>query len=416
MWIFCICIQIRDAMGVQDNISHVLPGGLDLSGVPLFCGAQGAFVFDSAGNSYLDLISGYGTVIAGHANEAIVEEVAKTLRTGHYMYGHHDLLSSLGKRLTALFPGTVDALFFKTGSEAVQCAARLVRATTRRERILRCGFHGWHDQFMTENVSWHDYGRDPVFKGVVAGVPTTSGNIVTRVTLDAESLEVELSKGDVAALILDPVQLIAPYQERLRDVRERCWAHGALLIIDESKTGFRVSPAGVQGLLNLYGDVTILSKAEANGFPLSVVLASEYVLAERQNAKIMGTYNEELSALAAAKATLDIVFERKAWQELKERGDWLLGRVNEDLQSAGCPAFSLAGYRWSCMPVLVHRGDAVGSSRELLSIVAQKLLERRILWLPHHMNFLSLAVDFDSLAEFAKTLVEICAEVERDKS
>jgi glutamate-1-semialdehyde 2,1-aminomutase len=241
------------------------------------------------------------------------------------------------------------------------------------------------------------------------------GTTVTRVALNDESLELELNKGDVAALILDPVQLIPPYQERLGDVREKCLAHGALLIIDESKTGFRVSPAGVQGLLNVYGDITILSKAIANGFPLAAVLASEHVRAQSQDAKIMGTYNEELSALAAANATLNIVFEKKAWQELKELGDWLLGCVNEGLQSAGCPAFSLVGYRWSCMPVLIHRGDAVGSSRELTGIVAQKLLERHILWLPHHMNFLSLAHDRDSLGEFAKALVEICAEVESDK-
>src|SRR5207302_244930 len=130
--------------------------------------------------------------------------------------------------------------------------------------------------------------------------------------------------------------------------------------------------------------VAILSKALANGFPLAAVLASEHVRAQSQDAKIMGTYNEELSALAAANATLNVVFERKAWQELKELGDWLLGHVNEGLQSAGCPAFSLVGYRWSCMPVLIHRGGAVGSSRALLSTVAQKLLERHILWLPHH--------------------------------
>ena len=402
-------------MSVRRNISHVLPGGLDLSGVPPFCRAQGAFVFDSAGNSYLDLISGYGTVIVGHANEVIVEEVAKTLRTGNYMYGHHELLSSLEQRLTALFPSTAAALFFKTGSEAVQCSARLVRATTRRERILRCGFHGWHDQFMTENVSWHDYGRDPVVKGVVAGVPTMLGSTVTRVALDKESLELELGKGDVAALILDPVQLSPPYQEQLGEVQEKCRAHGSLLIIDESKTGFRVSPAGVQGLLNVYGDVTILSKALANGFPLAAVLVSEHVHAQSQDAKIMGTYNEELSALTAANATLDILFEKKAWQELKEIGDWLLERVNEDLQRMGCPAFSLVAYRWSCMPMLIHKGNTVRSSRELLSVVAQKLLDRRILWLPHHMNFLSLAHERDSLAEFAKTLVEVCAEVECDK-
>ncbi|MET0464567.1 MAG: aminotransferase class III-fold pyridoxal phosphate-dependent enzyme [Chitinophagaceae bacterium] len=392
--------------------SKTLPGGLDLSSIPPFSRAQGAFVFDSAGTPYLDLISGYGTVIAGHANEAVVDEVAKTLHMGNYLYGHHDLISSLTKRLNALFPPTTSVLYFKTGSEAVQCATRLVRAATGRERILRCGFHGWHDQFMTENVSWHDFGRKPVFKGRVAGVPTALWSAATRVTLDEESLDTELRKGDVAALILDPVQLVPPYREQLEGIRELCRAHGALLIIDESKTGFRVSPAGVQGLVDIYGDVTILSKALANGFPLAAVLMSDYVRGRSLSAKIMGTYNEELSALAAAKATLNLLFEKEAWQELNELGEWLLKRVNDGLTESGCRAFSLVGFRWPSMPALIHIDDGSGSSRKRLSAVAQRLLERHILWLPHHMNFLSLAHSRDLLEGFADSLIVVCMEVE----
>jgi glutamate-1-semialdehyde aminotransferase len=358
------------------------------------------------------MISGYGTVIAGHAHEAIVEEVSRTLHSGNYLYGHHDLIYNLTERLTTLFPGTTSVRFFKTGSEAVQCATRLVRAATNRVRILRCGFHGWHDQFMTENVSWHDFGRDPISKGTVSGVPTALGLTVTRVTCDDSSLEPELCKGDVAALILDPVQLSPPYRERLEEIREACWSHGALLIIDESKTGFRVSHAGVQGLVGLYGDVTILSKALANGFPLAAVLASDRVRVRSLDAKIMGTYNEELSALAAAHATLNTLLEKRAWQQLNELGDWLLKLVNSALLSEGCHTFSLVGYQWPSMPFLMHRGNGPDSSREVTRTVAQRLLQRGILWLPHHMNFLSLAHDRDSLKEFAETLVTICTEVE----
>lgn len=391
--------------------SATIPGGLDLGEVPLFCRAQGAFVYDTAGKPYLDLISGYGTVIAGHANTTIVTAVSKTLQTGNYMYGHHGLIPHLEERLTALFPATTRAFFFKTGSEAVQCATRVSRAVTGRERILRCGFHGWHDQFMTENVGWHDLGRAPVLKGLVSGVPAALATTVTRVAGDELSLGQELSKGDVAAFILDPVQLTPPYRERLHQLREMCRTAGALLIVDESKTGFRVSPSGVQGLIDVYGDITILSKALANGFPLAAVLVSDRVHERSDAAKIMGTYNHELAALAAANATLDVLFEARAWQQLDELGSWLLARVNDGLHDANCRAFAMAGYRWASMPVLTHDAEPF-VARERTRRVAQRLLEHGILWLPHHMNFISLAHDRSLLEGFARTLVSVCAEVE----
>jgi len=376
----------------------LLTGGLPAP-VTAFRRARGGEIEDEGGQTFLDLVSGYGAVILGHGDPDVADAVAAVARSGQYLYGRHRDVDALKGRLLARFPAMSQALLFKTGSEAVQAAVRMARAATGRPRILRCGFHGWHDQFMANDISWHRLEVDVTHSARVPGVPIAS-SLITAVAGDARAGWLpDVPTDDVAALILDPVQLVEPIAETFAAVAARCRAAHILLIVDEAKTGFRLSSAGAQGLYNIFGDITILSKAIANGFPLAAVLTRPEIDVVPTDAKIMGTFNNELSAVAAALVTLRKLDERDAPRVLRDAGADLITVVNQSIAAAGAAhLLQLVPYRWPSMP---YFSWSAAASQDLKLAFNDWLARHRVLWLANHMNFVNLAHSHSQFVHFA---------------
>jgi glutamate-1-semialdehyde 2,1-aminomutase len=305
------------------------------------------------------------------------------------------LQDQLASVLCAIFPHTDRCLFLKTGSEAVTAAIRLARAFTGKRKIIRCGYHGWHDSVMTSHLSWHLYEPDPHPPRPVAGVPQTN---LPPSTLcwngqDLQSLEdlFQAHRSTIAALLLDPVQLREPMGTCLKEVQNLTHDEGALLILDEIKTGFRVNLAGVQGLYNAQADLTILSKAISNGFALAVVLGRDEILELSGQAKIMGTYNNELVSLAAALKTISILERKVSIPWLQQIGQRLISGINEIFSRRGLSqSIQAVPYRWPCMPYIWFR-DRSERTQRLKPEFYRMLANRGVLLLPNHMNFICLA-------------------------
>jgi glutamate-1-semialdehyde aminotransferase len=138
-----------------DRAKQVIPGGV--AGIrspdnfvegdyPIFlAGGSGAYVTDIDGNRYLDMLLGYGPMILGHACEAVDRAAAESMHAGFCLNLPQPVQVELAEQLVALVPSAVQAMFFKTGSDATSGAIRLARTHSGRETILRCGYHGWHD-------------------------------------------------------------------------------------------------------------------------------------------------------------------------------------------------------------------------------------------------------------------------------
>jgi glutamate-1-semialdehyde aminotransferase len=356
---------------------------------------RGGRCWDEHGREYIDYVCGYGPVILGHCNEEVNQAAWEQMKRGALLPSlTHPLLDQLGAVFRELYPYAEKYLLNKTGSEAVASAVRLARAFTGRPKVIRCGFHGWHDPVVTPYLAWHEH-EPPGPATEVLGVAPADGppHMICWDGEDPQRLEelVRLHRPEIAALLIDPVQLRPPLDEHLRHLRRLADHEGALLILDESKTGFRVSLCGVQGLYQVWPDLTVLSKALANGFPLAAVLGRAEVVGLARRARLKGTYNYELVGVTAALKVVEILRRPGAIERLEQLGTRLITGINDVLGRNGLiEEVTAVPYRWPCLPYIWFRRHST-RTRELRQSFYERLNERGVLLLSNHMNYVCLA-------------------------
>ncbi|AXE89516.1 aminotransferase class III-fold pyridoxal phosphate-dependent enzyme [Streptomyces sp. Go-475] len=356
----------------------------------VFTRGSGADLWDAQGRRYTDFVCGYGPVVLGHGHPAVVEEVHRQLQAGTLYPSAGRPLRDFLDVLSGLFPEQPGALLFKTGSEAVGAAMRLARHRTGRDMVLRLGFHGWHDQVISPHVNWHRFDHAERRSVQPLAVPGIYGAAVRVWHGDEveDLLETVRSTRDLAAVVVDPVELPLPLADSAKRVLEAAHEAGALLVLDETKTCLRLGPGGAQERLGVTADVLVLGKAIANGLPLAVVLTDPALTAQSRRLRIRGTFSNELASVAAASATLRVLREEKVHERLERTGTALIDAVNAALRSEGlCGRICAVPYHWPCMPYLRFRDIA---ETERMDFYA-RLVRRGVLLLPNHMNFVSAA-------------------------
>lgn len=385
---------------------QVQVGASDYFGNLRFSHGRGAHCWTTDGREYIDLVCGQGPVVLGHAHPAVIAAVARQLQQGTLLPGPGPVFYELRDELLKLYPHSDDLITFKTGSEAVAAAMRLARAYTGRKAILRVGFHGWHDQMISPYLRCHSYDPATFDESWPLGVSHEAHSDLVRVWYGSDPRDLITAVRDtgqqLAAVILDPVQLMPPTigplaTELANTLREE----GALLICDESKTGFRVHLGGFQALYGIAADLTVLSKALANGLPLAGVLGKQDVMMLASGARIKGTFGSETASIAAALATIETLKQEDGPRALSTIGTRLINGLNDIIGSVGLQAdMSAVPYQWPCMPYI--RFAEMSHSLEDPFFV--KLVQRGVLMLRNHMSYVSLALtrtDIDRVIDAA---------------
>tara|TARA_Y100001933_G_scaffold211903_1_gene216852 strand:- start:1308 stop:2525 length:1218 start_codon:yes stop_codon:yes gene_type:complete len=307
------------------------PGNFVPGAYPLWlAGGRRGHVTDLAGRDYVDLLLGYGPVVLGHGEPAVDTAAARRAAEGFCLNLPGPLMVQLAERLVSLVPSAEQALFFKTGSDATSAAVRLARAHTGRRRVLRCGYHGWHDWCLAD---------DP-------GVPPAVSADVTPFRYnDADQLAALLDEpgAPAAAIILTPVghdfdrQIEPPAPDFLPRVRALADAAGAVLVFDEIRTGFRLELGGAQARYGVTPDLTALGKAMANGYPITALVGCRTVMAAAQQTFISSTYFPNAMEMAAALATLDLLAGERVLERIRRRGERLAEGLAGLVRDAGLP-------------------------------------------------------------------------------
>lgn len=404
---------------MSKDLPNSPPSTLSLGKVPtglpelFIVRGEGGYCWDHNSKKYIDYICGYGPVVLGHANLEVNLAVSDQISRGILFAANSPPLEALTDVLKHLFPKSPHSIFLKTGSEAVAAAIRLARAYTGKEKIIRCGFHGWHDSIVNPYLSWHQCTVDLNSPRPVLGVPKAGGEELFLNWLgdDLQKLSdiYKENRGCVAAMIIDPVQLREPIEENLNNILRLTHEEGALLILDEAKTGFRVSLTGVQGLYGIYADLTILSKAIANGFPLAAVIGSEEILSLASGAKLKGTYNTELSAIAAALKTIAILEQTSAPHYLNHLGQLLIDHLNALFDRFGLgDSVRAVPYRWPCMPFIWFHSP----SRYIQDLKAKFYYQTAncgVLLLPKHMSYTCLAHTVQDIERTVQIVEDVLA-------
>ena len=339
--------------------------------------AEGAYLWDVDGNRYTDFIMGYGPVVLGHAHpkvtKAVVEQLALGTCTSPLWNPRQVELTEL---LIEVIPGAEQAYLLRTGSDATTAAVRLARIHTGRDKVVRWGYNGWHD--------WAAPRPDGIPASTIADSLRFEFN-------DIASLEAVFTRHpyEIACVIMMSYEYEAPaagFFEQVKDVAHR---YGALFILDEMRSGFRISLGGAQQYFGARPDLSTFSKAMSNGYPISAVVGRRDVLAGLGRTHMSSTFYGNPAEMAAAITTIGILRDTGALARIRNMGEAFREALDKLVTAYGLPA-QVVGLPVSPFLLFPNSTEDPFAGR-LKTAFFRETLRRGVMFHPNHQWFLSAA-------------------------
>lgn len=369
---------------------------------PLFIErGNGADVWDVDENKYIDFAGGLLAISLGYCDPDVNAAVTEQLNKGSIFSLPHRLETEVAEKLIELIPCAEMVRFGKNGTDATSACIRLARAITGHEHVAVCGYHGWQDWYIGSTT--RHLGVPECVRELTHKFEYNNLNSLTQIFTEHPD--------QIAAVILEPMNVAWPEPDFLPGLRKLCDAHGALLIFDETITGFRYHLGGAQTLFGVTPDLAAFGKGMANGFPISAVVGKRKYMCRMEDIFFSGTFGGDAIALAAANAVIDKMRKLDVPARLAERGQRLLDGLNALLKEINAPDWlGTAGHpSWSFLTI----ADSPSHSLWLLkSYLIQELCKRGILTLgSHNLNLAHTTEHIDFLlntyAEILPTLIKL---------
>ena len=271
--------------------------------------AKGAYIWDMDGNKYLDMaFSGVGSCALGYADPDVEEAAVSAIKSGSMSILNCPEEVELAELLCELHPWADMVRYARAGGEAMAIAARIARASTGRDKIAFCGYHGWHDWYLAANLSEEQALDGHLLPGLdPAGVPRgLTGTMIPFNYNDIGQLEqiVAEHKSELAAIIMEPARSEGPEAGFLERIRELATQNGSVLVFDEVSSGWRMNTGGIHLTYGVTPDVAVFAKALSNGYPMGAVIGTKAVMDAAQSTFISSAYWTEKIGPAAALATI----------------------------------------------------------------------------------------------------------------
>lgn len=334
---------------------------------------KGSHVWDVDGNEYIDYMMGVGPLSLGYAYQKVDDAIKKQLEDGITFSMMHPLEVEVAEMIRQIVPNAEAVRYSKTGADATSAAVRLARAYTDKNKILCCGYHGWHDWYIAVTARNH---------GIPEAVQAISYTFNYN---DIDSVKNSIDD-DVAAVILEPVVFIEPKDDFLHKLADLCKEKNVVLIFDEMWTGFRMALGGAQEYFGITPDLATYSKAVANGMPISILTGKRKIMdLADEDIFFYTTFGGEALSLAATKATIEELRDKNVPKFLNDQGEKLKNGYNTIAQNHGMDYTKAIGYNWRSMATFEEKaGDPLVQK----SLMQQEMIKRGILWQGfHNMSF-----------------------------
>lgn len=405
-----------------EEAQHFIPGGVNspvrafkaVGGNPLFIKkAKGAFMYDEDGNSYVDMINSWGPMILGHAHEIIEDAVSEAVKDSLSFGAPTEKEITIAKLICEMVPSVEKVRMVNSGTEATMSAVRLARGFTGRDKMIKfegC-YHGHGDSFLIAAGSGAVTFGEPNSPGVTKGV---AKDTLTAIYNDLESVKslFTANEGEIACVILEPVAgnmgCVLPQKDFLKELRELCTAHGALLILDEVMTGFRLSKAGAQQLYGVTPDLSCFGKIIGGGMPVGAYGGRKDVMdyvSPQGPVYQAGTLSGNPIAMSAGLAILTHLNENESiYTKLEKTTSGIVTGISDGLNKAGINyTINQVGSMYSLFfntEEVNNFEDAKQCNLEHFGIFFNKMLEKGIYLPPSQFEtlFVSNCIN-DELAE-----------------
>jgi len=329
-----------------------------------FSKAKDCRVWDLDDKEYIDMsIMGIGTNILGYGHPEIDEAVGQVIKSGNMSTLNCPEEVYLAEKLVEMHPWADMVRFARTGGEADAIAVRIARAASGRDKVAVCGYHGWHDWYLSANLLSDKSLDGHLLPGLdPKGVPRElAGSVLTFNYNEIEQLEGLIAENpDLGTIVMEVQRNSPPLDDFLQKVRSLADSNGIVLIFDECTSGFRQTFGGLHKLYGVEPDMAIFGKALGNGYGITATIGKREVMEAAQSTFISSTFWTERIGPAAALKTLEVMERLESWEVitqigLKIRKGWqdLADQHRVGISHFGLPA--LAGFSFTSPNALAYK-------------------------------------------------------------
>ena len=330
--------------------------------------AKGCKVWDVDGKKYIDMaLMGVGTNILGYSNAKINNAVFSAISKSNMSSLNCPEEVSLAEKLISLHPWAEMVKFARTGGEANSIAIRIARAATKKDKVAFCGYHGWHDWYLSANLSNKKNLSNQLLPDLeINGVPRSLKNTsLPFLYNDFEGLKKIVNKKNVGIIKMEVMRNEPPKNNFLKKVRKLATEKNIILIFDECTSGFRSTNGGLHKKFKVNPDIAIFGKALGNGHAITAIIGKKEIMKHTQGTFISSTFWTERSGSVAALKTLEEMEKIKSWEVITKIGNkivkgWkkLATKYKLKIKCSGIPSiksFEIKSKNWLKYKTLVSQ-------------------------------------------------------------
>jgi glutamate-1-semialdehyde 2,1-aminomutase len=353
--------DMNEGMKLWKRAKKVIPGGnmllskraemfLPEQWPTYFSKAKGCKVWDLQGKEYIDVnIMGVGTNILGYGHPEVDAVVQKTIEDGNMSTLNCPEEVYLAERLIELHPWADMVRFARTGGEANAIAIRIARAAAGKDKVAICGYHGWHDWYLSANLNDDKNLDGHLIPGLEPkGVPRNlQGTVYPFEYNDYDTLEKLVNKHDIGVIKMEVSRNEGPMDQFLEKVRRLATEKNIILMFDECTSGFRQTFGGLHKLYGIEPDMAVFGKALGNGYAITAVIGKEEIMQIAQSTFISSTFWTERIGPSAALKTLEVMERTCSWEKITQIGKeitskWMVLADKHELsiETYGLPALT----------------------------------------------------------------------------
>ncbi len=370
--------------------------------------AKGCFIHDLDNKKYLDMsLMGVGTCTLGYSNLEVDNAVIKSIKKGNMSTLNCEEEYLLSEKILSFNKWADMVRFARTGGEANAIAVRIARAscTEKKQNIAICGYHGWHDWYLSANIKNKKNLDQHLLSGLdTSGVPKKlKGTVYPFLFNNIDELTRIVKKNDIGIIKMEVHRNKPPEKKFLEALKYLKEKHNLILIFDECTSGFRETYGGIYKKYNITPDICIYGKAMGNGYAITSVVGKKHIMNNAQKSFISSTFWTERVGPSAALKTLEIMQRVKSWKIISKKGKFFKKKLIE------------LGNKYN-LPINIFGNDGIPSfsfnsnkNLEYKTLITQEMLKSNIL--ASNLIYISVKHEIQNINYYFKTLEPIFEKI-----
>jgi glutamate-1-semialdehyde aminotransferase len=288
-------------------------------------------ITDSSGKKYDDFLFAVGTNPLGYANTKINSNIIKAIKKGSMSSLNAIEEYTFAEKILDANKWANMAKFTRSGGEANTIAIRIARAASNKDNVAFCGYHGWHDWYVSSNIVKKNSLDDHLISGVdTAGVPEALNKTIFSFRYnDYKRIEHLVRCNNIGTIIMEVKRYLDPENFFLKRIRKLCNDKKIVLIFDECTTGFRQTYGGLHVNYGVNPDMAMYGKAIGNGFAINAVIGKKEIMEYAKKSFISSTFWGERIGFVAGLATLDEMKKTKSWVKILNTGKYIINNIQK---------------------------------------------------------------------------------------